>query len=321
MEISADGIMRVVLSSGEKLFEHKVEKGDIWRMCQTKDIPIKDWVKLAVTRARQSNTPAIFWLDENRAHDAQLIKKVNEYLKLHDTKGLDIKIMAPQHACLESIKRAKVGKDTITVTGNVLRDYLTDLFPILELNTSAKMLSIVPMLAGGGMYETGAGGSAPKHVQQFTKEGHLRWDSLGEYLALTCSIEDLAKDSGNTKAKVLSAALNKAVGTFLSANKNPSRKVKEIDNRGSHYWVARYWAEELAKQDDEPSLKATFAAAAKEMSDSEGKILQDMIECQGVKVDIGGYYRVDKAKTDAAMQPSETFNGIITRLTKTDEKL
>merc|ERR550525_391 len=211
-------------------------------------------------------------------------------------------------------QRAKEGLNTITVTGNVLRDYLTDLFPILELNTSSKMLSIVPMLAGGGMYETGAGGSAPKHVQQFTKEGHLRWDSLGEYLALTCSIEDLAKDTGNKKATVLAAALNKAVGTFLSANKNPSRKVKQIDNRGSHYWVARYWAEELAKQSDEPSLKSVFEAAAKELTDNEAKILEDLIVCQGSKVDIGGYYRVNKAKTDAAMNPSPALNKIIANL-------
>eukprot|EP00747_Dinoflagellata_sp_TGD_P142620 gnl/TRDRNA2_/TRDRNA2_176270_c0_seq1.p1 gnl/TRDRNA2_/TRDRNA2_176270_c0~~gnl/TRDRNA2_/TRDRNA2_176270_c0_seq1.p1 ORF type:complete len:759 (+),score=227.76 gnl/TRDRNA2_/TRDRNA2_176270_c0_seq1:77-2353(+) len=328
-EAPCDGTIRVVLhGSNQVLLGHRVSAGDIWRACFTKDAPIKDWVKLAVTRCRANDFPgndkpckAIFWLEPARAHDCQIIAKVLKYLPEHKTDDLDIEIMSPEEAMRVTCQRAKEGLNTITVTGNVLRDYLTDLFPILELGTSAKMLSIVPMLAGGGMYETGAGGSAPKHVQQFTKEGHLRWDSLGEYLALTCSIEDLAKDSGNTKAKVLAAALNKAVGTFLSANKNPSRKVKEIDNRGSHYWVARYWSEELAKQDEEPSLKATFAAAAKELSESEGKILQDMIDCQGAKVDIGGYYRVDKAKTDAAMQPSETFNGIIKRLTKTDEKL
>merc|ERR1711959_81014 len=285
MGAPAQGSIRVVArDTGDILMEHAVKEGDIWRMCQTKDSPIQDWVRLAVARARATESPAIFWLDATRAHDANLIQKVETYLKDHDTTGLDIRIMAPENAMEETLMRSRKGLDTVSVTGNVLRDYLTDLFPILELGTSAKMLSIVPMLAGGGMYETGAGGSAPKHVQQFTKEGHLRWDSLGEYLALTCSIEDFAKDSGNTKAKVLAAALNKAVGTFLSANKNPSRKVKEIDNRGSHYWVARYWAEELAKQSDEPSLQGTFEKAAKQMQESEGKILQDMIDCQGSKV-------------------------------------
>merc|ERR1719191_1897038 len=328
-EASKDGTIRIVVNGSNRvLLGHKVKKGDIYRACQTKDAPIKDWVKLGVNRARANNFPnndkpckAIFWLDSARPHDIILMEKVNRYLPLFNPAGLDIEIMSPVQATRVTCERAKQGLNTITVTGNVLRDYLTDLFPILELGTSAKMLSIVPMLAGGGLYETGAGGSAPKHVQQFTKEGHLRWDSLGEYLALTCSIEDFAKDMGNNKAKVLAAALNKAVGTFLSANKNPSRKVKEIDNRGSHYWVARYWAEEISKQDDEPSLKATFEKAAKEMQDNEAKILQDMIDCQGSTVDIGGYYKVDKAKTDAAMQPSETFNGIIRRLTKTDEKL
>merc|ERR1712019_168420 len=274
-------------------------------------------------RARANDFPnndkpckAIFWLDEARPHDVILREKVQEYLKDHDLSGLDLEVMSPQMATRATLERAKQGLHTITVTGNVLRDYLTDLWPILELGTSAKMLSVVPMLTGGAMYETGAGGSAPKHVQQFTKEGHLRWDSLGEYLALACSIEDLAKDTGNKKATVLAAALNKAVGTFLSANKNPSRKVKQIDNRGSHYWVARYWAEELANQSEEPSLKSVFEAAAKELTDNEAKVLEDLIACQGSKVDIGGYYRVDKAKTDAAMNPSETFNGIIARLTK-----
>merc|ERR1719171_343725 len=328
-EAAKDGTIRIVVNgTNQVLIGHKVQKGDIYRACFTKDAPIKDWVKLGVARARANNFPkneqpckAIFWLDSARTHDVILMEKVAKYLPEFDTTGLDIEVMSPVEAMKVTCLRAKQGLNTITVTGNVLRDYLTDLFPILELGTSAKMLSVVPMLAGGGMYETGAGGSAPKHVQQFTKEGHLRWDSLGEYLALTCSIEDLAKDSGNTKAKALAAALNKAVGTFLSANKNPSRKVKEIDNRGSHYWVARYWAEELAKQSDEPSLQGTFEKAAKELSDSEGKILQDMIDCQGKAVDIGGYYRVDKAKTDTAMQPSETFNNIIKALTFTDEKL
>merc|ERR1712190_434536 len=323
-EAAKDGTIRIVVNgSNQVLLGHKVQTGDIYRACFTKDAPIKDWVKLGVARARANNFPkndqpckAIFWLDSARPHDIILMEKVRQYLPEFDTAGLDIEVMSPVEAMKVTCKRAKDGLTTITVTGNVLRDYLTDLFPILELGTSAKMLSVVPMLAGGAMYETGAGGSAPKHVQQFTKEGHLRWDSLGEYLALTCSIEDLAKDTGNKKATVLAAALNKAVGTFLSANKNPSRKVKQIDNRGSHYWVARYWAEELAKQSDEPSLKSVFEAAAKELTDNEAKILEDLIACQGSKVDIGGYYRVDKAKTDAAMNPSETFNGIIARLTK-----
>merc|ERR1712176_1627373 len=257
---------------------------------------------------------AIFWLDSARTHDVVLMERVRTYLPEFNPAGLDIDIMSPVEAMRVTLQRAKEGLNTITVTGNVLRDYLTDLLPILELGTSAKMLSIVPMGAGGAMYETGAGGSAPKHVQQYQKEGHLRWDSLGEYLALSCAFQDLGE--GNPKATVLAAALNKAVGTFLSANKNPSRKVKQIDNRGSHYWVARYWAEELAKQADEPSLKSVFEAAAKELTDNEAKILEDLIACQGSKVDIGGYYRVDKAKTDAAMNPSETFNGIIARLTK-----
>merc|ERR1719261_2248602 len=254
-----NGTVSVIMNGSEKvLIGHKCKAGDIYRACFTKDAPIKDWVKLGVARARANDFPnndkpckAIFWLDEARTHDVILLEKVSKYLPLFDTSGLDIEIMSPQMAMRATLERAKQGLNTITVTGNVLRDYLTDLFPILELGTSAKMLSVVPMLAGGAMYETGAGGSAPKHVQQFTKENHLRWDSLGEYLALTCSIEDLAKDSGNKKAAALAAALNKAVGTFLSANKNPSRKVKEIDNRGSHYWVARYWAEELSKQSDE----------------------------------------------------------------------
>jgi len=277
-----------------------------------------DWVKLAVHRCRENSFPrndkpckAIFWLDAARAHDCIMIDKVLKYLPEFDTKGLDIEIKSPIEAMRTTCQRAKEGLNTITVTGNVLRDYLTDLFPILELGTSAKMLSIVPMLEGGGMYETGAGGSAPKHVQQFTKENHLRWDSLGEYLALTVSIQDLARDTGNAKAKVIASALDKAVGSFLGANKNPGRKVKEMDNRGSHYWVARYWAEELAKDD---TTKAIFEQVAKDLAGNEAKILQDMVDCQGPTVDIGGYYKVDKAKTDKAMNPSETFNSIITRL-------
>jgi len=325
-EAKQSGMIRIVVNGHDEgsdrvLMGHRVSAGDIWRACFTKDAPIKDWVKLAVMRCRANNFPkndkpckAIFWLDSCRAHDVILMQKVKSYLPDFEPAGLDIEIMSPVEAMRVTCQRAKEGLNTITVTGNVLRDYLTDLFPILELGTSAKMLSIVPMLAGGGMYETGAGGSAPKHVQQFQKEGHLRWDSLGEYLALTCSIEDLARDTGNVQAKVLAAALDKAVGTFLVANKNPSRKVKEIDNRGSHYWLARYWAEELAKQDEDAGLKAAFDAAAKELAENEAKILQDLIECQGKPVDIGGYYHVDKAKTDLAMNPSETLNGIITRI-------
>merc|ERR1719409_1870825 len=317
-QIKSAGSVRMVDGTGKTLLETPgVEAGDIWRACFTKDAPIRDWVKLAVTRAKAySPCKAIFWLDPARAHDRSISAKVKTYLAEHDITGLDIEEMAAVPAMRATCQRAKEGKNTITVTGNVLRDYLTDLFPILELGTSAKMLSIVPMLAGGGMYETGAGGSAPKHVQQFQKEGHLRWDSSGEYLALQASIEDLYTNSKNKKAGVLAAALNKAVGSFLSANKNPGRKVKEIDNRGSHYWVARYWAEEMAKQTEEPSLQAIFQTAAKEMQDGEAKILQDMIDCQGQQVDIGGYYRVDKAKADVAMNPSETFNKIIARLTQ-----
>eukprot|EP00440_Ansanella_granifera_P011482 gb/GFBE01012466.1/.p1 GENE.gb/GFBE01012466.1/~~gb/GFBE01012466.1/.p1 ORF type:complete len:355 (+),score=120.60 gb/GFBE01012466.1/:2-1066(+) len=322
-EASCDGTIRIVVNdgSGKVLLGHRLRKGDIWRSCQTKDAPIKDWVKLAVHRCRENNFPnndkackAIFWLDPARAHDCIIIDKVMKYLPEFDTTGLDIEILSPVEAMRVTCQRAKEGLNTITVTGNVLRDYLTDLFPILELGTSAKMLSIVPMLEGGGMYETGAGGSAPKHVQQFTKENHLRWDSLGEYLALSVSMQDLARDSGNKSAAALATALDKAVGTFLSANKNPSRKVKEIDNRGSHYWVARYWAEELSKQTEDAALKAKFEGVFKELESCEAKVLKDMIDCQGVQVDIGGYYHVDKAKADKAMNPSEIFNGIIRRL-------
>merc|ERR1711865_1152049 len=311
-EMPSAGTMKVLNeSSGAEIFNHAVEEGDIWRMCQTKDAPIKDWVKLAVNRAAASGSPAIFWLNDERAHDRSIIAKVNEYMPADH--GLDITIQKPVDAIQVSMERAKAGNDTISVTGNVLRDYLTDLFPILELGTSAKMLSIVPMLAGGAMYETGAGGSAPKHVQQFTKEGHLRWDSLGEYLALQCAFEDLAKN--NPKAAGLAKALDAAVGQFLVANKNPGRKVKEIDNRGAHYWVARYWSEELAKGDD-ASLKSVFSKTAGELAAGETTILAQMADCQGPAVDLGGYYKVDKAKTDAAMQPSADFNGIIDRLMK-----
>jgi len=320
-EVSKAGTVRIVTASGKVLSGQACAKGDIYRACQTKDAPIKDWVKLGVARARANDfcnndkpCKAIFWLDSARSHDVLLMGLVAKYLPEFDTTGLDIEVMAPVEAMRVTLTRAKAGLNTITVTGNVLRDYLTDLFPILELNTSSKVLSIVPMLAGGAMYETGAGGSAPKHVQQFTKEGHLRWDSLGEYLALTCAFEDLAKN--NPKAKVLAVALNKAVGTFLIADKNPGRKVKEIDNRGSHYWVARYWSEEISKDESDKSLQKVFGSTAAELASNEAKILSEMVDCQGSPVDIGGYYRLDKVKADKAMQPSETFNGIVDRLAK-----
>jgi len=319
-EIPKNGTVRIVVNGSNRvLLGHKVQAGDIYRACQTKDPPIKDWVKLAVKRCRANDFPnndkpckAIFWLDSARPHDVILMDKVNKYLPSFNPQGLDIEIMSPVEAMRVTCQRAKEGLNTITVTGNVLRDYLTDLFPILELGTSAKMLSVVPMLAGGGMYETGAGGSAPKHVQQFQQEGHLRWDSLGEYLALTCSLLDLADTV--PKAGVLSAALDKAVGTFLVANKNPSRKVNEIDNRGSHYWVARYWAEELGKQTVDTDLQKTFQGVEKELASQEEKILKDLIDCQGKPIDLGGYYRIDKAKADKAMNPSETLNAIIAKL-------
>jgi len=304
---------------GEVLLGQKLAKGDIYRACQTKHDPIKDWVKLGVARTRANDfdtndkpCKGIFWLDPARSHDVILMGLVKKYLPEFDPKGLDIEIMSPTDAMRVTLQRAKDGLNTITITGNVLRDYLTDLFPILELNTSSKVLSIVPMLAGGAMYETGAGGSAPKHVQQFQKEGHLRWDSLGEYLALQCAFEDLA--ANNPKAKVLAAALNKAVASFLLADKNPSRKVKEIDNRGSHYWVARYWAEEIAKEDGDKALQAIFQKAATELADGETVILKELVDCQGTPVDTGGYYRMDREKTDKAMQPSEAFNTIIKNL-------
>jgi len=312
-ELKKAGKVRVVnIQSGEVLLEHMVEEGDIWRMCQTKDIPIQDWVKLAVTRARATGAKAVFWLDEARAHDAVLIRKVKQYLPRHNTEGLDIEIMKPVDACRVSCERARKGLDTISVTGNVLRDYNTDLFPILELGTSAKMLSIVPLLAGGGMYETGAGGSAPKHVQQFTKENHLRWDSLGEYLALAVSLEDLATMTKNPKAKVLAETLNVANGKFLDANKNPSRKAKEIDNRGSHFYLALYWAQALAAQNDSPELKAQFTRVATELENNEKVIIDELISCQGVPVNIGGYYDPCPEKLDKAMRPSSIFNAILT---------
>ena len=310
-EIASPGTVRVVDASGNTLLEHAVEVGDIWRMCQTKDIAIQDWVKLAVTRARITGSPAIFWLNKDRAHDANLIDKVNTYLKDHDTAGLDIQILSPVDATRLSLERARAGQDTISVTGNVLRDYLTDLFPILELGTSAKMLSIVPLLAGGGLFETGAGGSAPKHVQQFVEEGHLRWDSLGEFLAIAVSIEDLGYKTKNDTALLLAEALNDANTKYLSANKSPSRKVNELDNRGSHFYLALYWAQALAKQDKNAGLKEKFGKLAKALEEHEDKINAELLAAQGKPVDIGGYYRPDAKKTELAMRPSATFNAIL----------
>ena len=310
-QIEADGLVQVIDDEGNILIEHKVEKGDIWRGCQAKDLPIRDWVKLAVRRARATGNPAVFWLDENRGHDASIIKKVKKYLPDHDTSGLEISIMSPEEAVKYSLQRAKEGKDTISVTGNVLRDYLTDLFPILELGTSAKMLSIVPLLAGGGLFETGAGGSAPKHVQQFISEGHLRWDSLGEFLALAVSIEDLAEKTGNDKAKVIAKALHPANSTFLENDKSPSRKVNERDNRGSHFYLALYWAEALASQEEDNELKAAFTPVAKALRDAEQQINEELLAAQGKPVDIGGYYLPDSAKLEGAMRPSKTLNDII----------
>ncbi len=306
-----NGTMRVVAASGKALLEHKVEEGDIWRMCQVKDAPIQDWVKLAVNRARATGAPAIFWLDKNRAHDAELIKKVNRYLANHDTKGLDIRIMSPAEATRFSLERIKEGKDTISVTGNVLRDYLTDLFPILEIGTSAKMLSIVPLLNGGGLFETGAGGSAPKHVQQFQEEGYLRWDSLGEFLALVPSLEHLSNASNNPSAKILADTLDRATAKFLESNKSPARKVGEIDNRGSHFYLALYWAQALAEQTKDKNLQAHFAKVAKQLADNEAKIVAELLGAQGKPVDMGGYYHPNDAKTTKAMRPSPTFNAIV----------
>jgi isocitrate dehydrogenase len=310
-ELKADGTVRVVDDKGVVLLEHQVEQGDIWRMCQAKDAPIQDWVKLAVKRARATNTPAIFWLDKNRAHDVQLIKKVEKYLPDHDTEGLDIQIMSPVIAIRYTMERLILGQDTISVTGNVLRDYLTDLFPIMELGTSAKMLSIVPLMNGGGLFETGAGGSAPKHVQQFVEEGHLRWDSLGEFLALAESLEDLADKNSNKKAAILASTMQTAITRLLENNKSPSRKVGEIDNRGSHFFLARYWAEALAEQTEDQELQATFAKLAKEMTSQEDSILTELNKAQGSPVDIGGYYHPNTELVSKAMRPSETFNNIL----------
>ena len=310
-EIAADGVVNVIDANGNVLLSHAVEAGDVWRMCQVKDAPIRDWVKLAVNRSRLSSTPAVFWLDAERAHDAQLITKVNQYLLEHDTDGLELHIMSPVEATRFTLKRTKEGLDTISVTGNVLRDYLTDLFPILELGTSAKMLSIVPLMSGGGLFETGAGGSAPKHVQQVEKEGHLRWDSLGEFLALAASLEHLSLNYNNPKAQVLADALDIAIGQFLDENRSPSRRVGELDNRGSHFYLAMYWAQALAAQDGDSELQAYFAPLAKAFSDNEDKIVAELNGAQGPAVDLGGYYRLDAAKAEAAMRPSATLNALL----------
>jgi len=310
-EVANDGMVRIVDAAGKVLLEQPVEQGDIFRACQAKDAPIQDWVKLAVTRARLSSTPAIFWLDKNRAHDAQIIAKVEKYLKDHDTAGLDIKIMEPADACRATLARIRQGKDTISVTGNVLRDYLTDLFPILELNTSAKMLSIVPLMNGGGLFETGAGGSAPKHVQQFRQEGYLRWDSLGEFLALCVSLEHLAQKFNNAKAQVLAETLDQANARILDNNKSPARKVGEIDNRGSHFYLALYWAQALAAQTKDKEIQARFAPLAKALADNEAKINAELIAAQGKPVDMGGYYHPDFEKTARAMRPSKTLNAAL----------
>jgi isocitrate dehydrogenase len=307
-ELSADGVVRVVDANGNILLQHTIEAGDIWRMCQVKDAPIRDWVKLAVTRSRLSNTPAVFWLDKNRAHDAQLITKVTAYLKDHDTTGLDIQILSPDEAIQFTMERIVKGLDTISVTGNVLRDYLTDLFPILEVGTSAKMLSIVPLMNGGGLFETGAGGSAPKHVEQFVNEGHLRWDSLGEFLALAASLEHLSVTTGNQRAKILADTLDSATGKFLDEDKSPMRDAGQLDNRGSHFYLTMYWAEALSNQTEDAELKSIFEKVASEMKKNEETIVSELNGAQGSHVDLGGYYHPDQQKTAAAMRPSKTFN-------------
>jgi len=313
-EIEAEGVVRVIDTHGNILMEHAVNQGDIWRMCQVKDTPIQEWVKLAVNRSRATATPAIFWLDESRAHDAQLITKVKKYLNHCDTEGLDIRIMSLEDATRYTLERLKNGKDTISVTGNVLRDYLTDLFPILELGTSAKMLSIVPLMNGGGLFETGAGGSAPKHVQQFNEEGHLRWDSLGEFLALSGSLEHLGETTDNKKALVLADTLEKATGEYLLNNKSPSRKVGELDNRGSHFYLTSYWAQELVKQTEDPELSKLFTPIARKLTENEDKIVGELNSAQGHPIDLNGYYYPDDALTSTAMRPSTTLNSIIDQL-------
>tara|TARA_Y100000815_G_scaffold97392_1_gene86184 strand:- start:651 stop:1631 length:981 start_codon:yes stop_codon:yes gene_type:complete len=310
-EIASNGKVEVINASGEVLISHDVEEGDIWRMCQVKDLPIQDWIKLAVTRARASETPAVFWLDKNRAHDAELIKKVNHYLPNHDTSGLDIRILSPIEATNFTLERIKEGKDTISVTGNVLRDYLTDLFPILEVGTSAKMLSIVPLMNGGGLFETGAGGSAPKHVEQFLEENHLRWDSLGEFLALAVSLEHFAEVNSNEKARVLGEALDDASEKLLENKKGPSRKVNELDNRGSHFYLALYWAEALANQTKDTELQSEFKEVYEKLSSNEDTIVKQLIDCQGEPVDINGYYYPSEDLASGAMRPSDVLNTIV----------
>ncbi|MCH8536406.1 MAG: NADP-dependent isocitrate dehydrogenase, partial [Alkalimonas sp.] len=313
-EIPADGQVQVLNQAGEVVFEHAVEQGDIWRMCQVKDAPIRDWVKLAVNRARLSDTPAVFWLDSERAHDSELITKVEAYLREHDTDGLELHIMSPVDATRFTLARVKAGQDTISVTGNVLRDYLTDLFPILELGTSAKMLSIVPLMNGGGLFETGAGGSAPKHVQQLVAENHLRWDSLGEFLALAASLEHLSRATDNARAQVLADTLDQATAKFLETNKSPSRKVKELDNRGSHFYLAMYWAEALAQQSQDTELQQRFGKLAQALTGQEEQIVRELNDAQGPAVDIGGYYRPNKAAVDKVMRPSATLNQVLSTL-------
>jgi len=313
-EIEVDGKVSVIDNNGNTLMEHAVEKGDIWRMCQVKDLPIQDWIKLAVSRARATGNPAIFWLDENRAHDAELIKKVNKYLPNHNIEGLEIKILSPEKATEYTLERVKAGKDTISVTGNVLRDYLTDLFPILEVGTSAKMLSIVPLMNGGGLFETGAGGSAPKHVDQFVEEGHLRWDSLGEFLAIAVSLEHLGETYNNPKAIVLSETLDEATEKLLENNQGPSRKVNELDNRGSHFYLALYWAEALANQNKDEMLKNRFIPIAKKLNENKTKILKELIDAQGKHLEIGGYYFPTETLVSKQMRPSETFNTILSEI-------
>jgi isocitrate dehydrogenase len=313
-EIPKAGTVRVVDQAGGTVFEHKVGEGDIWRMCQTKDVPIRDWVRLAVNRARITGNPAVFWLDETRPHDANVIAKVREYLKEHDTAGLQIEIMAPVDAMKFSLDRIRKGQDTISVTGNVLRDYLTDLFPIMELGTSAKMLSVVPLIAGGGMFETGAGGSAPRHVEQLLAENHLRWDSLGEFLALAASIEHLAQTTGNARAQILADTMDRANARFLDENKSPGRRVNELDTRGSHFYLGLFWAEELASQTQDAELAAAFAPLAKSLRENESRIAEELLAVQGSPTDVGGYYRPDPAKAEAVMRPSKTLNSILASL-------
>ena len=313
-EITGAGTVQVVNSAGRVIIEHQVEQGDIWRACQTKDLPIRDWVKLAVTRARASETPAIFWLDETRAHDRNLIAKVNDYLADHDTEGLTLKIMAPIEATAYTLERLRRGEDTISVSGNVLRDYLTDLFPILELGTSAKMLSVVPLINGGGLFETGAGGSAPKHVVQLLQENHLRWDSLGEFLALAESFAHLSTSTSNARAQVLADTLDAATGTFLLQDKSPKRKVGELDNRGSHFYLAMYWAQELARQEEDAELAAAFAEIAKDFATHEDDINAELLGVQGSPVELGGYYRPSDEKAQTAMRPSATLNRVLESL-------